>query len=239
MNYYFVTGASRGIGKAMVDCLLQDKDNHVTGISRTELPGKQGYEHVTMDLSDVTAVSGFEFRQLKDATRIVLINNAGAISKIKPLGQQDTDEMIRDFHVNLVSPALLINKFIDAYKDYAAEKMIVNVSSGAGKNPVDGWSTYCASKAGLDMLTKVADKEASMGRYGGFSILSIAPGVVDTQMQQQIRNSKADDFSRIAEFEQYKESGKLADPETIARKYIFLINNPEKIPGVVFSVNDI
>ncbi len=89
------------------------------------------------------------------------------------------------------------------------------------------------------MFTRVADKEAVLGRYSGFRILSIAPGVVDTQMQEEIRSSNEADFSRIADFENYKKSGKLADAAEVACKYLYLINNPEKIPGVVFSVNDI
>ncbi|MGN6478169.1 MAG: hypothetical protein ACTHKV_13170, partial [Flavipsychrobacter sp.] len=70
-------------------------------------------------------------------------------------------------------------------------------------------------------------------------ILSIAPGIVDTLMQQEIRTSNEADFSRIAEFENYKESGKLADAEAVARKYLYLIDHQEKAPGVVFSINDL
>ncbi len=239
MNYYFITGASRGIGKALVNCLQEDSNNHVTGISRTPVPDHAGYRHIILDLTDTAAVADFKFAALEDARKIVLINNAGAISEIKPLGRLDNNQVVRDFHINLVAPAILMNNFIAAYSSYEAEKIIVNVSSGAGKNPVDGWSTYCASKAGLDMFTRVADKEAVLGRYSGFRILSIAPGVVDTQMQEEIRSSNEADFSRIADFENYKKSGKLADAAEVACKYLYLINNPEKIPGVVFSVNDI
>ena len=239
MNYYFITGTSRGIGNALVSCLQENSENHVTGISRTSLPDMAGYDHVSLDLTDIEAVADFKFATLKDAKKIVLINNAGAISEIKPLGRLDNNQLVRDFHVNLVAPAVLMNNFIEAYTSYDAEKIVVNISSGAGKNPVDGWSTYCASKAGLDMLTRVADKEAGMGRYNGFRILSIAPGIVDTQMQQEIRTSNEADFSRIAEFENYKEYGKLADAEAVARKYLYLIDHQKKAPGVVFSINDL
>ncbi|MGN6477114.1 MAG: SDR family NAD(P)-dependent oxidoreductase, partial [Flavipsychrobacter sp.] len=160
MNYYFITGTSRGIGNALVNCLQEDSKNYVTGISRASLPDRAGYHHVSLDLTDIAAVADFKFATLKNAKKIVLINNAGAISEIKPLGRLDNNHLVRDFHVNLVAPAVLMNNFIKAYTSYDAEKIVVNISSGAGKNPVDGWSTYCASKAGLDMLTRVADKEA-------------------------------------------------------------------------------
>lgn len=238
MNYYYITGTSRGIGKAIAEELLKDDNNHVTGISRGNSIQHSRFHHIPLDLSNTTAVQLFVFPQHQNTRRIVLINNAGTMSDVKYLGKLNADDIVRDYHINLVSPTILMNSFISAYQNEDADKIIINISSGAGKRPIDGWGVYCSSKAGLDMVSQVAaDEQKKNGE--GFRILSVAPGIVDTQMQTDIRKAKEHSFSRIEEFIDYKKSGKLADPAVVALKYVDLINNLHAISHVVISVNDI
>lgn len=71
---------------------------------------------------------------------------------------------------------------------------ILTVSSGAASNPLDGWSHYCASKAGAKMLTMCADKEA---RDGGIRAIGLSPGTVATEMQKVIRDSGVNPVSQL------------------------------------------
>lgn len=238
MNYYYITGTSRGIGKAIAELLLQDENNFVTGISRSKSIEHKNYRHTTLDLTNLYEVRKFRFGNHDKAKRVCLINNSGAIGQVKPVGKLSNEQLISDYHLNLVAPSILINDFIATYKDVQAEKMIVNVSSGAGKNAIDGWGVYCASKAGLDMFSKVADAEQQLTAKYGFRIFAIAPGVVETQMQTDIRSVSKEDFSRLDDFLNYKNTGQLADPKVIAEKFMRIIDKHRSITGVVLSVKD-
>jgi benzil reductase ((S)-benzoin forming) len=238
MNYYYITGTSRGIGKAMAEHLLLDKENKVVGISRNNSITHKNYRHITFDLTDVEKVKDLAFEKHEDAKRICLINNAGSIGEIKQVGELHNEYIIRDYNVNLVTPSLLMNNFVHAYKHVVAEKIIVNMSSGAGKYPIDGWSVYCASKAALDMFSRVVDAEEKAHSRKSFRVLSIAPGVVDTEMQVQIRNASKEHFSRLSDFINYKKENMLAQPETIAQKYFHILDNLEVVNEVLISAKD-
>lgn len=238
MNYYYITGTSRGIGRALVEHLLKDPSNKVTGISRSKRNIEHpNYEHVSMDLSNIDEVSRFHFLPHHDAQKIVLINNAGDLGIVKPLGGLTPQAIAYTYNLNLVAPSVLMNTFAHAYQNFQAEKIIVNVSSGAGKYPIDGWSIYCASKAGLDMFSRVVAEERRLHKHD-FRILSIAPGVVDTKMQDSIRQVKKKDFSRIEDFINYKSSGQLSDPKLVAEKFFRILANISSIDETVISVRD-
>lgn len=237
MNYYFITGSSKGIGKALAEDLLKNPDARVTGIARTHTLHHANYTHVTADLADTGAASAIRFPALEKPGTIVLVNNAGTIGAIKRMGHLDEDDITRVFNVNLVSPAILMNNFIKAYTDIKADKIILNISSGAGKNPIDGWSSYCSAKAGMDMLSRVADAEETI-KPSGFRIFSVAPGVVDTGMQAEIRRADMNEFSRLKDFITYKESAVLSDPGLISRKLMTILAKHDLFKEVVFSVRD-
>lgn len=238
MNIYYITGTSRGIGKAMAELLIQDDSNFVIGISRKESIKHRNYIHVTLDLTDVTAVKNFKFDKHENAKRICLINNSGDIGMVKPVGKLTNEEIIRNYNLNLVSPCLLMNSFMHTYQLMQAEKIIINMSSGAGKNPVDGWSMYCASKAGLDMFSKVVDLEEKVRSHKNFRVLAIAPGVVDTEMQVHIRNAKQEDFSRLKDFITFKKDNILLQPDAVAQKFIHIIDNLSVVNEVVIAAKD-
>jgi benzil reductase ((S)-benzoin forming) len=185
----------------------------------------------------VSAVRAFDFEHHDDAEQIVLINNAGSIMEIKRAGQLKDSTIEDSMNVNLTSPCVLVNKFIKTYGDFHGKKIIINVSSGAGRHPVDAWSSYCAAKAGIDMFSQtVAEEQKITG--GDFKIFSVAPGVVDTKMQETLRNTSKEDFSRVKDFIQYKKKGTLATPEYVASVYKKIIDNADEIEDVVFSVNE-
>jgi benzil reductase ((S)-benzoin forming) len=240
VNYFFITGTSRGIGKAIAESLLSDSGNHVTGISRSSSISHSRYKHIMLDLSihgSVIKEAEKIFGSLEAPEKVVLINNAGSIGKIGYIGEIESSGIVESLHVNMISSAVLMNEFIRHYQELKAEKIIINISSGAGKKAVDGWGAYCASKAAIDMLSEVAAAEEKL-RNRGFRIFSVAPGIADTQMQQKIRNSKQEDFSAVAKFQKYKEDGALPDPAIVAQKYIYLINNTRQFTDTVLSVRD-
>lgn len=238
MNYYFITGTSSGIGKAIAEKLLEDESNYVYGISRREVIDHSRYMHIKTDLSVFHSFNGIEFPIIRQSKKIVLINNAGQIGDIKPIGKSQNMAIADLFMVNVTAPAVLMNSFISRYADSKAEKIVLNVSSGAGKNAIEGWATYCASKAAIDLLSLTVFEEQKR-ENNPVKVYSIAPGVVDTEMQAAIRNSNENDFSKHAHFVKLKENNELTSTEEVANKYIGILENSMEFKECVFSLRDL
>ncbi len=205
----------------------------------------QNYRHFYLDLTDVNAVTDFKFDLHSHPQKIYLINNAGSLGFIKPIGKREASSIIKNYTLNLIAPALLTNAFINTYNTTDAEKVIVNISSGAARTPIDGWAQYCSSKAGLDMFSRVVDTEQKVRAlhpidniHKGFRIFSIAPGVVDTNMQVGIRSAAKEDFSRIEDFIAYNANKQLGNPKTVAEKYFRFLSQINATKEVSISIKD-
>ncbi|NEM98226.1 SDR family NAD(P)-dependent oxidoreductase [Pontibacter sp. BT327] len=241
MNIYIITGTSKGIGKALTEELLKDDNNCVVGVCRNSTINHKNYRHQPLDFSDIPAVEHNlqkVFLPYKDAEKLVLINNAGVLGDIGYVGEGMPNERFEFvFDVNVIVPAMLMNSFLQVYQQHPAQKLIINISSGAGKYPIDGWASYCASKAALDMLSMTIQKEQDM-RGSGVKIYALAPGVVDTQMQGQIREADAERFSTVEKFRDYKASNVLAQPEDVAHKIIRFMQNTDNYSEVLQDVRN-
>lgn len=235
MNYYFITGSSSGIGKALVEELVKFPANYVYGISRTNYMVDDQFEHHLIDLSNVDDVKGFSFPEFKQAEQIILVNNAGTLGDITHLGKQSDENIIDSIMVNLSSAAVLMNKFLKTYAAYTCRKCILNISSGAADSPYDGWANYCSAKAALNMYTRVVHEEQKEQKFP-CEIYAIAPGVVDTLMQDQIRQVDEQSFSRIDKFRQLKANNELYQAKDVAVKLLEFMEYPEKIPSLISRI---
>lgn len=228
MHYYIITGASRGLGKALAEAALAQPDTKVLGVSRHATIEHERYQHQPLDLSDVDALQNNitkVFPVWPDASSITLINNAGVLGNIAYVGEQTNEHYNFVFDVNLVAPAMLMNTFLSAYSGLNVPRTILNISSGAAQRPVDGWGAYCASKAALEMLSQVTQKEQDL-RGTGVRIRALAPGVVDTGMQEQIRGVDEESFSEVARFVELAAEGKLQALEEVADKIVRWLQRP-------------
>ncbi len=233
MIQFYISGASSGIGKALAEQALK-KGHKVTNFSRRNTIEHFNYRHHAIDLSDFSQLFKLDFVADRKAEKLVLINNAGWIGEIKPLGKLSPKKIDRVYKINLIAPVILSKLFIEQTEKIELEKMIVNVSSGAGKHAISGWSTYCSSKAALDMLSRVVQLD-----YPKIKCFSIAPGIVDTEMQNEIRQAEGTYFPDKQRFIDYKEEGQLTSPSSVARSIFQIIENPDLVPNTVFSIRDI
>jgi benzil reductase ((S)-benzoin forming) len=238
MNYYFITGTSKGLGKAITEQLLKDENNFVFGYSRNNVITHKNYYHKLIDLNNLEALKKIQFPVLNNPEKVVLVNNAGTVGDINHIGAMNNDQIIACYNINLIAPAIFTNNFVSAYKKLPNEKLIVNISSGAGKSAIDGWSTYCSAKAGIDMFSKVLAEEINIDKTT-IKVLSLAPGIIDTGMQTQIRNAKQTGFSNIDRFIEYKQNGDLASAEETAKKVIRFLFEAELQEQTICSVRDI
>ena len=240
-SLFIITGTSKGIGKALVELLSTNSENKIIGISRSEVESKSpNFNNIPLDLNnfDLIRQSFDEIFVEGDFDRFVLINNAGWIGQIEHFGKLKSKNIRDIFNVNTIAPALLMNEFVNKYSDLKnAERMVVNITSGAAKKAIDGWSGYSASKAALNMMTETAQREAEINKTG-IKFYALAPGVVDTEMQSAIRASSEESFTSLPNFLDLKKSGQLNTASDVAEKVFFLIENHSKFPEVIQDVRD-
>lgn len=221
-----VTGASRGLGHALALGLLQPTTQLIT-IARShdaalaQQAAKAGcqLQQVQADLSDPVAAGDSAAKIMaslpQGAMRYLLINNAGTVDPIKQAADlTDASAIAAAFNLNVTSLIALSSAFLRATQG-AADRRILNISSGAGRNPMPGWGVYCATKAAVDHYSQVVHAENH-----GVRIVSLAPGVIDTNMQKQIRGSDAASFPNVERFAQMHEQGQLSSPAAVAEKIL-------------------
>lgn len=240
MNYYFITGTSRGIGRALAELLLKSNDNFVYGMSRSNEIKKNNFKHVKTDLNDLGSVMNYEFPEIEDSGSIVLVNNSASSAEVLHLGKRTSENIIENYNVNLISPTLLMNSFLKKYQSLNCKKIIMNISSGAAFRPIEAWSTYCAGKAGLAMVSEVLEVEQKLKHPDNpVHVFNVGPGVVDTQMQTKLRAVSPEDFSMVGTFIDYHKDKKLSDPADVAKKLAHILHNPVKFEKVAMTVNDV
>ncbi|MCK4979719.1 MAG: (S)-benzoin forming benzil reductase [Candidatus Delongbacteria bacterium] len=249
MNYYIITSTSRGLGEAIAKKLL-NKNNFLSCLSSTRnnqliaLSEEQNcnLHYIEFDLNKVNEIDNlmeeiFQKIDPENIGSINLINNAGTIKPIIAIEQHTSEEIINSFNVNLISPAMITSKFIAKTTGYSFEKRIINISSGASKKPYDGWSTYCSSKAALDMFTQSVSVEQNKKEFP-VKIVSFDPGIIDTDMHNEIRESNVEDFSQLERFIDFKEKGSLLTVEFVADKLIKLLEENSFVSGEYIRIWD-
>ena len=227
-----VTGAGNGIGAVLSEILAENGGRVFAGLfSKTAPENAQRLAKCTTVNLDVTNQSdvdhvisqiGAEAGQLD-----VLINNAGVIAPIGHLKDLDSDAMMPAFEVNIIG----VHRMVRAALPLLAKSngVIVNAGTGAATTPMEGWATYCSSKAGARMLTEMCNLELSQDGIQSFFI-GIPP--TDTAMQGEIRTAGLNPISKIAKAD-------LVDPRVPASVMAWLCGpDARKLDSVCLDVRD-
>ncbi|XXM71585.1 (S)-benzoin forming benzil reductase [Lysinibacillus sphaericus] len=250
MDYAIVTGATRGLGESIAKLFIK-KGISLINISRSdnellrEMCEGEGVscEYVPCDLSNPeetgkAAEKAGEIALKSNAGRIFLIQNAGVVTPINPSGQVENGDLEKSVNVNLLSPMIVTNEMLKAAEDSDSQLIMVNVSSGAGSRPVYGWSTYCSTKAAINMLTETVSLELSK-KGSRHKVIAFSPGVMDTDMQGTIRSSSEEAFADVENFKRYKEQGMLRSADTVAGALVDLVTETDVESGKLYHVNDL
>ena len=216
-----LTGASRGMGLAMAQQLLRPGQQLlcISRHSNVELATQAAAQHVTLeqwaqDLSQ-TSVTAERLRTWLQAqppgqfASATLINNAGMIAPIAPLSASAPDDLAQALRVGLEAPLLLCAAFLGATEHWPIARKVLNISSGLGRRAMASQAAYCAAKAGMDNFTRCLALDEARKPHGA-KVCSLAPGVIDTAMQTQLRSADAADFPDAANFVGLKTTGQLS-----------------------------
>lgn len=231
-----VLGASRGLGPAIAVAVAETGSpvvlgcrNPADGVATTEYITALGGRAlcVVVDVTDYASVAAAVAAADAFGPGLAgLVNNAGVIAPIARLAEADPKAWAEAIEVNAVGA---FNAVHAALPRFAQHGVIVNLSSGAAHQPVEGWSAYCASKAALAMLTRSVFLE-----YGRrLKVYGVQPGMVDTDMQAQIRASGVGRISQLPR-------NSLSSPLLPARAVAWLLRHaPEDLNGTEVDLDAI
>lgn len=249
MKYFIITGASKGLGEGIAMALL-DENHHLLCISRSESDALAKLaaakncqiDFFLYDLSashDIPTLFKLVLNSINpdNAEGIYLINNAGVIEPVGRIESNDQELVERHIRINLLAPMALTAAFIDSFKGLAIQKRILNISSGAAKSAYYGWSSYCTSKAGIDMFSRCMAVEQENTSHP-VDVMAVAPGIIDTDMQTTIRGTTEEQFIHKQKFVEYKETGMLVAPTLAGKKLARLLLSDDFKNGAVIDLRD-
>jgi benzil reductase ((S)-benzoin forming) len=244
-----LTGASRGMGHAMAEqliaaghdllCISRKTNDALAGqASRAGLACEQWAQDLARpENASAKLETWLSRRDAASLSSVTLINNAGLLPLIAPIAEIPARDLSDVMRVDLEAPMLLTGAFLRATAGWKAQRKVLNISSGLGRRAMASQAAYCAAKAGLDHFTRcVALEEAA--RANGARICSLAPGVIDTDMQVHLRSADSSRFPDIGNFIGLKDRGALASPQEAAGKVLAFLARDDYGSNPVADIRD-
>lgn len=235
MKHIIITGTSRGIGESLAEQLI-DKNHHLICISRTtnqriiDQAKKMDccIDYFNCDLTNIGEIDQLledvfsRISLYSDHEAIYLINNAAMLGPVSPIELIESEKIIENIHLNLLAPMIITSNYLKLTKNMNVDKRILNISSASAKYLLPSQSCYSTAKAGLDSFTKSVGIEQKLATYPA-KISAVYPGMIDTNLQSEIRSVSNDLFPYVNEFIRISEEGKLQTPEYTAQRLIEIL----------------
>lgn len=240
-----VTGAGRGIGRATALTLAQAGAAVILAARSTakitsvadEIKYKGGQAvAIPTDVSDVAQVDHLLILTLRAFGRIdILINNAALIHPLGRVWETSPTAWGKLIAVNVIGPYLCSRAVLPHMLDRGSGR-IINVSSGAADQDIEGASAYCASKAALERFSSTLAAEVA---GSNLKVTTLRPGIADTAMQSEIRQTSAQHFPRVAQWQTLHDEGQLRPPTEPAQAILWLASHfAATVDQHLFNIDD-
>jgi len=218
-----ITGASRGLGAGLART-FRARGLRLALCARSHFAedwaDAEDVYVESLDVCDAGAVARFTERAAERLGAIDLwVNNAGILEPIGPLSGLDLAAFRLNLEINVFGVAVGSQAYVRHLRAGGRSGVLINVSSGAGRRAYAGWSAYCASKAAVDRLTECIHEEEAAS---GLRAYSVAPGVIDTAMQAQIRACSQELFPEVERFWELKRNDGFSQPAFVAERMLEL-----------------
>ena len=213
----YITGVSSGLGYGLAKVYLE-QEAVVYGCSRCKPEGlmDRGLRFQKIDLADPVAGKELLSEQIRDVGHFdVFVLNAAKLGKIRDMQDTPLADLRDTMEINLWA-----NKWIldTAFSQKRTLQQVVAISTGASQSGSRGWNGYSLSKAALNMLIRLY-----AGEQVGTHFTSLAPGLVDTAMQDYLTNLPEDDrYLTLKVLKAAKGTKTMPDGETCARTLVDL-----------------
>ncbi len=232
-----LSGGSRGLGLALA--------SQYRALGWEVLEFSRSAPHpwsVKVDLSDPGAADPLVRAALAPLAarawdEILLVANAGVLAPMGPVSGKDPAAVLANIHTNYAAPVMFMAAAVAAFQGHACRKTLLNISSGAAQRSLPGWSLYCGAKAGLEHFVRtLAVEQAALPHP--VRAININPGVIDTDMQADIRAASAEDFPAVGAFIQRKNAGELRSPAVVASAIARLVADDRLEGGARAATED-
>ncbi|MFV9549501.1 SDR family NAD(P)-dependent oxidoreductase [Algibacter sp. PT7-4] len=221
-----ITGVNKGLGEAFFNFFLKDESITIIAISRNFsenqklIKGKNKQViFLQKDLStlkDVEAELNLSLYYSPKFEEVIFINNAATINPIEAIGNFKDHAIINSIQLNTIAPLLLTNNII---KHNTSNKVrIFNITSGASKRPIVGWSLYCSTKSANEMFFNTLKLQEENNK--NIEIYNLDPGVMDTDMQKNIRSKEEKQMPNVNVFKDYHKTEKLKSAIEVAQEIV-------------------
>ena len=227
-----ITGASRGLGAGLAEDFAS-RGMRLALCSRSDPALAPGDDVLSerVDVRDEKAVDDFALRVEERFGEIDLwINNAGVLEPIKPLRDLGVEEFREHIDTNLTGLFLCTRAYVRHLRRRGGEGVLINISSGAAWRGYAGWTAYCAGKSAVDRLTECVQLEEEAN---GLRAYAVAPGVIDTDMQAQIRACTPDVFPELERFLEMKRDDTFNTTGFVAEHLLAIAFDPAARPEEV------
>jgi len=233
-----LTGASRGMGLAMAEQLIasghellcisrKTSDSLAARAVAAGVPLTQWPQDLTRgETAAAQLQTWLAARDPGAAPSVTLINNAGMLPRIAPLAEISAPDLAEALRLDLEAPMLLTAAFLRGTAGWTGERKVLNISSGLGRRAMASQAAYCAAKAGMDHFTRCVALEEALRSHGA-RLCSLAPGVIDTDMQVQLRGADPAQFPDVGNFIGLKDQGALATPAQAAASVLAYLARPD------------
>ena len=252
-HLYILTGASRGMGLGLAQQLLKS-GNTLICIARSTNPDLAAeakaagatLEQWQQDLSQGEQAAHqlqawLQAQGPQAFASATLINNAGVIPRIAPLSAsanpQDLADLAHALRVGLEAPMQLTAAFLGATDAWTVPRKVLNISSGLGRRAMASQAAYCAAKAGMDHFTRCVALDEALKPHGA-KVCSLAPGVIDTDMQVQLRGADPAAFPDRQNFANLKTGGQLTSPQDAATRVLAWLERADFGANPVADIRD-
>ena len=245
-----ITGASRGLGLSLAAQLLR-RGHRVLTLQRSPNAGLAAeaerlggnLEQWAVDLTEPAQAAArlkdwVQTLPRSDVASLHLINNAALLVEPGPLAAAEPGAVSAALRASLEAPLLLAGAFLAASADMTVPRKVLNISSGLGRFAMAGSTVYCAAKAGMDHFSRALALEVAERPHGA-KIVSLAPGVIDTDMQVQLRGADPARFSSQGRFAGLKAQGQLDSADTAAAKVLACLESEDFGQKVIADVRDL
>ena len=235
----FITGTSRGLGLGMVEEFLA-RGLTVAGCARAASApiSHDNFYYESIDVTDEAALSRFVGSVSERVGAIDMwINNAGVLDPVRFLRDLTAHELAEHLNINVGGVLNGSRQFIAHRKKYGGHGVLINISSGAAIKGYAGWGAYCSGKAAVDRLSECLQLEEGST---GLRVHSVAPGVIDTQMQETIRSLTQEEFPMVEKFHAIRRDNLFNTPKFVAKHLLTLAFSNEEVthPVVIRLPNE-
>ncbi|MDB9873627.1 SDR family NAD(P)-dependent oxidoreductase, partial [Flavobacteriaceae bacterium] len=202
-----ITGVNKGLGHAFFNLFLKEESITMIAISRNFNNEQKTIKNkrvifIEKDLSELNNVE----EELKLNTyytdqykEVIFINNAASINPIEAIGNFDNEAIVKAVQLNTIAPLLLTNNIVKSNRSKRVR--IINISSGAAKRPIIGWSIYCSTKSANEMFFNTLKLQEENNK--NIEVHNLDPGVMDTDMQKNIRSKSENEMPNVELFKEY------------------------------------